>query len=829
VASDKTKLTPRFLVEYLSSLRNDRPARPSGSRPPPFKTSTYPSPAKDNLSPRSSATFPAKSFKSEVDSYPTVNASGHSSGDHALHRGVNSPALSTSSARSRVGLGRPLVPAPANDKAYSIRGRKVSPTAVIQAPLHDETVPYRESGARWMERQEAISLRDALQVMDQQEEENRVHKAAQDEAADLVWKHQNPLAAETEKGRPFRNPDVYPNNRFRTHLQKGAHARSQSVAAAELARDIPRSDSFGSISGSSPRSGSGNNHGHPAVPKRFSMLETGTVPPSANYAPNSTQKNPAVASAPSNLPADRRRSSGPRHVSSGSSKGVFRNPKDQIYEEPAEPLATNGSTEAQPGQEPMPLKNRHRNSLAHGSRPLPDRSSTTPESMKTDRFEIHKNPPSQSRNAAYTENPAGPSPAIEVIREVDTPTSKDGMEIRGGDIRAATTMRRKDRSPKLPTPTAVSDVPGRPIVSFDKTWQPAEETIYSENPTERESSRASPIVPVVMLSAPAVPTINLPDDDEAVTPVANKAGAPIPSISFPDNSTTPTISVSSPSEHRSIEVSTPSNEQQPRPLPRPGNSSPANLLPTTSASRLPWLNPATRAGVPTATCTACSLPISGRIVTASGSNSDHCAHLKAMFHPECFTCHHCSTALECVAFYPEPTNKRHERLEAEGMPADSDADIRFFCHLDFHEFFSPRCKSCKTPIEGEVIVAVGAEWHVGHFFCGECGDPFDSNTPFVERDGHAYCVRCHTRRTSARCRACKKQILDEMAVEALGGRWHETCFVCFECTGGFGDEGRFFVRDVEVECTEKEKRRGTKAKMEERAVCQGCEEKRLKA
>jgi hypothetical protein len=200
-----------------------------------------------------------------------------------------------------------------------------------------------------------------------------------------------------------------------------------------------------------------------------------------------------------------------------------------------------------------------------------------------------------------------------------------------------------------------------------------------------------------------------------------------------------------------------------------------------------------------------------------------------MFHPECFTCHHCSTALECVAFYPEPANKRQERLEAAGMPADSDADIRFFCHLDFHEFFSPRCKTCKTPIEGEVILAVGAEWHVGHFFCGECGDPFDLNTPFVERDGYAYCVRCHTRRTSARCRACKKQILDEVTVEALGGKWHETCFVCFECTGGFGEEGRFFVRDVEVECTEKEKRRGMKAKMEERAVCQGCEEKRLKA
>ena len=120
-------------------------------------------------------------------------------------------------------------------------------------------------------------------------------------------------------------------------------------------------------------------------------------------------------------------------------------------------------------------------------------------------------------------------------------------------------------------------------------------------------------------------------------------------------------------------------------------------------------------------------------MTASGSGKEA---LKARFHPECFTCHHCATPLECVAFYPEPDEKRKARLEAQaeelGLSADEDLgeaiekELRFFCHLDFHEFFSPRCKSCKTPIEGEVIVAAGGEYHVGHFFCAECGDVRDS-------------------------------------------------------------------------------------------------------
>ena len=90
-----------------------------------------------------------------------------------------------------------------------------------------------------------------------------------------------------------------------------------------------------------------------------------------------------------------------------------------------------------------------------------------------------------------------------------------------------------------------------------------------------------------------------------------------------------------------------------------------------------------------------------------------------------------------MAFYPEPEAKRSERLDriakrargidipdviGQGIAEDGDDNLRFYCHLDFHELFSPRCRNCKTPIEGEIVVACGGEWHVGHFFCAECGD-----------------------------------------------------------------------------------------------------------
>ena len=66
-------------------------------------------------------------------------------------------------------------------------------------------------------------------------------------------------------------------------------------------------------------------------------------------------------------------------------------------------------------------------------------------------------------------------------------------------------------------------------------------------------------------------------------------------------------------------------------------------------------------------------------------------------------------------------------------------------------------------------------------------------------------------------------------MEALGGQWHETCFVCFECQGDFGEEGRFYLREVVAEVTAKEARRGiVEGKREERPVCEGCEGRRLK-
>lgn len=619
-------ITPGVLASYLKDLRTNRPPRPNGSRPLPSKGTGSASQHKEHFPPRASSalsmTRPGESTEDLVgELHPrSASALGH-------HRTTSRVSMGSSA-------GRPLVQQP---DGYYI-SRTISPNAKVRHSIGSVAASgvYRESGQRWMERQEARSLRDALEEMDLQEE-LRIHAAAQEEATRLVWEHRNPGVPYKNPYTPYRNPDLS-SNRLRQHQEKGSHARNQSLG----------DDSSGDPS--SPESQDGTNTTRTGTSKKKGKVN--------------------FALPPEDSPVAKGRGSA---TSRDSSRGVFRNPEDSIHEEPEE--ESNSPTEQKNGSAASTtsaLKVKSRNSVPQGSRPLPDRTSTVPYEKRYSQVEIHKNPPSQSRNPQYTTNPPPQPPSPKSKRDVPT---KNGLEIRSDDIRAATSMKRKDRSPNLPMPTAVSDRPGQPIVSFDPNWKPKEEQSKNDKPK------------------PPVPSINLPGES--------------------NNDQTPSISVSPPKTSVDRPADKPAERTRPLPDPaknrQPKISDPKKMPP---ASESNWYSPFTRTGVPTATCNACSQPIAGKVVTAAGLR----------FHSECFTCYHCKTQLECVAFYQEPEAKRAERLANASEDDEEAKAMRFYCHLDFHELFSPRCKSCKTPIEGEVVVACGAEWHVGHFFCAECGD-----------------------------------------------------------------------------------------------------------
>ncbi|KAK6514374.1 hypothetical protein TWF506_008770 [Arthrobotrys conoides] len=342
------------------------------------------------------------------------------------------------------------------------------------------------------------------------------------------------------------------------------------------------------------------------------------------------------------------------------------------------------------------------------------------------------------------------------------------------------------RLPAVPSQPQSKPLPTMPTRSFEDRKQPETKAMppvpvfsFSDDSTPAPKSVPSINFPDDNASKPSVPIINVPDDDDN-----DKTNPAVPSFSFsgPEEQT----------DRRPLPTAPTTQKQDSRPLPTPRKNSIADRRAAFETHghganhRIPLPRSA-------ASCTACAQHISARAVSASGLR----------FHPECFRCSHCSTRLEHVAFYPEP-------LASDAAP-DAQPTGRFFCHLDFHELFSPRCKSCKTPIEGEVVEACGATWHPGHFFCAECGDPFDAKSRFVEKDKYAWCLGCYQKRYSSKCKKCKKPVTDTV-VKALDADWHMECFCCFECGSEFQD-GRYFLRGG----------------CDNDPVCTKCEETRLKS
>ena len=759
---------------YLKDLRVNRPTRPGGSRPFPGGAGT--STAEPYARASSALSFRPLHSTQQAD---PVQGPYERSMSAMSHRRAQSGMPSADPALGKLGVG--------------VASRDFSTSTLSRVPPIAPIGIYRESGMRWMEKQEARSLREALEDMDLRDE-TKVHAAAQDEASELVWKHRN-------QDIPQMSPDRLRS--YRQHLDKGVHVRSQTVGwhakqgsatgGESTASHRSVSDKSNSIEGDDNLSRTTRStvitFAEPGKPKKEALpcQEVG------HALWDSPQKKAYMSFNTGNLPkiSGRRRSSGLR--ARDVSAGLFRNPEDKIYEEPDYDKKTSEAARSDKSRIPAPLVTKNRNTISKDRTEsqsfIRSRFVSAEDKMRVFRSEIHRNPPSQSRNPSYLKNapvskPPGPVMANHLEGHADLPLTKDGKEVRSDDIRAATSMRMKDRSPKLPSPTVVSNRPGRPIVSFEQDWKSKDASKQEDSSSDGPSVIPArlpfkPHMPVSTASAPIVPTINVPDlpsihVDEAAPynppsiPSISISDTPIPNISLPEDPPT-TRALPSPS---SRSRPSPAN----RPLPHHSSTTPVH------SSKLHWTPSSRRA---TAQCAACALPIEGRIVSAASQR----------FHPHCFTCHHCAEPLECVAFYPEPDSARTariERIEArlacdihtlpdekEGEQAadDGDSSLRFYCHLDYHELYSPRCRSCKTPIESEVVLACGGSWHVGHFFCAECGDPFDAKTPFVEKNGYAWCVGCHAGKFSGKCKGCRKPVV-EGGVSALGSEWHVDCFCC---------------------------------------------------
>lgn len=660
-----SSLTRKIAGEYLHDLRNNRVPRPTGARP-------CPSPE-----PRGS------SDHSSTRSLPLSRGSATSAGTQD-----SQPSGLSSSMSNHPSLNHPM-----------------SPRSAAERP---SSSGYIDGGQRQKERVEAHMMRLALEGHEHDDEDGLVAEAKA-EADELMRKHDHPHV-------PFRVSNPRPPD-------------TKPTGAAEVETDV-----------------------EPLKPlKKRSSL---------------SRMNSACANA---LPTHRRKSSGQKRTISGKVQGVFPNPEDRIYEDPVDrqslprqPEKPTDSVGKREAHDSTPAAHVRRNPFARaqaarqGRSDVPYRLPTRPTKEAAAPIE----PPEDSSGVVAQAEAA-------VEEEDQTTKYKDGIEVRSDDLRAATSFSLKNRSPKLPSPTAVSDNCNRPIVSFKPDWTPPKLEERERSPRSGTPQRPSPSRRwqqnednedlVKSPSAPAVPTLRRlgpqrhndclihPSRDLEPSPQTLESISPEPEVPPIDVPLEPTITVQyhTPAVPTISASDDPSNASSPSvpiinisdntEVPRQKISSrraqkrmrpTAVHAATAPVPSRPSNNPFNAGGArrTTALCSQCGLGIAGKIVSAAG----------VRFHPECFVCYTCKTQLECVAFYPEPDGKREDRLDRVhqrpgredlgGEQDDGDDGLRFFCHLDFHEQFSPRCKTCKTPIEGEVIVACGGEYHAGHFFCAECGD-----------------------------------------------------------------------------------------------------------
>ncbi|XP_033627411.1 paxillin-like isoform X2 [Asterias rubens] len=161
-------------------------------------------------------------------------------------------------------------------------------------------------------------------------------------------------------------------------------------------------------------------------------------------------------------------------------------------------------------------------------------------------------------------------------------------------------------------------------------------------------------------------------------------------------------------------------------------------------------------------CGACQKQIVGQIVTALGQT----------WHPEHFVCSHCQVELGTKSFF-----------EREGQA---------FCETDYQNLFSPRCAYCNGPILDKCVTALDKTWHPEHFFCAQCGQPFNEGG-FHEKNGKVYCKEDYFDMFAPKCGGCHRAIMENY-ITALNVQWHPECFVCGECRMPFNG-GSFFDHD----------------------------------
>lgn len=175
-------------------------------------------------------------------------------------------------------------------------------------------------------------------------------------------------------------------------------------------------------------------------------------------------------------------------------------------------------------------------------------------------------------------------------------------------------------------------------------------------------------------------------------------------------------------------------------------------------------------------CAKCGDMIIGQILNAIGRT----------YHPEHFVCACCSQPFDQGKF-----------IIHEGEP---------YCHVDYYELFSNKCKTCNEPIKDKFITVEDYHFHPEHFVCETCGKLLPGMKYKVhEKTKCILCVDCYVKRIQLSdveryCAKCKRLIEGEYII-LKGQFFHAEHFRCEECGCAFSG-GNSHEFEGALYCTE---------------------------
>ncbi|CAF0829431.1 unnamed protein product [Adineta ricciae] len=154
-------------------------------------------------------------------------------------------------------------------------------------------------------------------------------------------------------------------------------------------------------------------------------------------------------------------------------------------------------------------------------------------------------------------------------------------------------------------------------------------------------------------------------------------------------------------------------------------------------------------------CAECKQAIVGRVIRA----------IQKCFHPDCFRCQSCQIPLIEMGF----SKYNGKALCRECHTKEKTKDLSISQHI---------CSKCHQFIDNNCLKYKDEFYHSYHFQCTTCQIQLDENGREVR--GLLYCLPCHNKLDVPVCAACRR-LIDDRVISALGKQWHVEHFCCARC------------------------------------------------